>query len=119
MDTEDDAAEGRDKTRGDAGTEEDGEDAPAPKVSVPVPADVTDIETTETKLWELHRLLNNRKGSPSSTYKKNTDANIKAHDLNQKTTQALDTLAEEYEIFEETMEKVTLKLNRVHAVRGG
>ena len=56
------------------------------------PADVTDVETTQTKLWELQRLLNNRKGSLSSTYKKNTGANTKAYDLNQKTMQALDTL---------------------------
>ena len=32
-----------------------------------------------------------------------------ALDLNQKTMQALDSLAEEYEIFEETMKKVTLE----------
>ena len=57
--------------------------------------------------WELHRLLNNRKGSLSSTCKKNTEANTKVYDFNQKTMQALDVLAEEYEIFEETMKKVT------------
>ena len=57
MDTDGDAAEGRDKHRGDASTEDDGEDAPAPKVSAPVPADVTDVETTQSKLWELQRLL--------------------------------------------------------------
>ena len=36
-------------------------------------------------------------------------ANTRASDLNHKTMQALDTLAEEYEIFEETMKKVTLE----------
>ena len=66
-----------------------------------------DFVATEKKLWELHRLLNNRKGSLSSTYKKNTEANTKVYDLNQKTMQALDALAEEYEIFEETMKKGT------------
>ena len=58
---------------------------------------------------ELQRLFNNRKGSPSATYKKNAKANTKACDLNQNTMQALDTLAEEYEIFEETVKKVTLE----------
>ena len=82
-DTVCDVAEGRDKNRGDAY----GEDALAPKVSVPVPADETDVETTQTTLWELQRLLNNLKGSLSSTYKKNTEANTKAYDLNQKTMQ--------------------------------
>ena len=55
---------------------------------------VTDVGTTEKKLWELQRLLNHRKGSLSSTYKKNAEANTRAYDLNQKTMQALDTLAE-------------------------
>ena len=34
------------------------------------------------RLGELHRLLNSRKGSLNATYKKNTKANDKAHDLN-------------------------------------
>ena len=55
------------------------------------------------------RLLNNREGSQSATCKKNAEANTRAHDLNQKTMQALDTLAEEYEIFEEPMKKVTFE----------
>ena len=41
--------------------------------------------------------------SLSSTYKKNTEANTKVYDLNQKSMQALDVLAEECEIFEETL----------------
>ena len=41
------------------------------------------------------------------TRKMPTEANTRAYDLNQKTMQALDTLAEEYELFEETMRKVT------------
>ena len=45
----------------------------------------------------------------SATHKKNAEANTRAHDFNQKTMQALDTFAEEYEIFEETMKKVTLE----------
>ena len=43
------------------------------KVSAPVPANVTDVETTHKKLLELQHLLNNRKGSLSSTCKKNTE----------------------------------------------
>ena len=43
----------------------------------------------------------------ASTDKKNTEANTKVCDLNQTTMQALDVLAEEYGIFEETIENVT------------
>ena len=45
----------------------------------------------------------------NATYKKNAEANTRARDLNQKTMQALDTLAKEHEIFEETMKTVTLE----------
>ena len=40
-----------DKNRRDAGTEDDGENVPAPKVSAPELANVTDVETTQKKLW--------------------------------------------------------------------
>ena len=40
----------------------------------------------------------------SSTFKKNTEANTRVCDLNQKTMQALDVLAEENEIFQVTHE---------------
>ena len=90
-DTESNAAKNKTKK---AGTEDDGENAPAPKVSAPEPANATDVETTQKKLWELQ-------------HKKNAEANTKAYDPNQKTVQALDTLEEEYEIFEETVKKVT------------
>ena len=46
---------------------------------------------------------------PKGKSKRNIQANTRAYDLNQKTMQALDTLAEEYEVFEETMKKVTLE----------
>ena len=59
------------------------------------------------RLGELHRLLNNRKGSLSAAYRENTDANDKAYDLNQKTIQALDAFSEEYVDFEATMANVT------------
>ena len=65
-----------------------------------------DFVVTEKRLWELHRLLNNRKGSLSSTYKKNTEANNKVYDLNQRTVAALDRLAEVYETFEDTWDVV-------------
>ena len=95
----------RDKSQGYNGTEDVDGVAQAPKVSGPVPADATDPETVQSKLWELQRLINNRHGSLRATYKKNTEANTMVYDLNQKTMQALDTLGEEYEIFEETMKK--------------
>ena len=50
----------------------------------------------------MHCLLNNRKGSLSSTYKKNSEANNKVYDLIQRTVAALDHLAEAYETFEDT-----------------
>ena len=74
---------------------------------------VKDFLVTEKRLWQVHHRLNNRKGSSSSTYKKNTEANTKVYDLNQKTMQSLDVLAEEYEIFEETMKKVTHELEEL------
>ena len=43
----------------------------------------------------------------SSTCKKSTEANTKVYDLNQKTMQVMDVLAEEYEILEETVKQVT------------
>ena len=53
--------------------------------------------------------MNSRKGSLSATHKKNAEANDRAYDMNQKTIQALDTLAEEYGTFEATMKKVTFE----------
>ena len=47
-----------------------------------------------------------RKGSLSANYKMNADANTRDYDVNQKTMQALDTLAEECGAFEVTMKKV-------------
>ena len=112
-DNEGEAIEGPDKSQGCDGTE-DVED----KASESAPADPTDVETIRSKLWEQHRLLNNREGRVSATYKKN--ANSRGYDLNQKTMHALDTMAEEYLIFEETMKKVTLETEEGrHAVRSG
>ena len=101
--------EGRDKSQGCDGTEGVEGVTQAPKASDSTLADATYVDTVRSKLWELQRLLNNREGSLSATYKKNTEANTRAYDLNQKTMQALDTSAEEYEIFAETMRKVTFE----------
>ena len=67
----------------------------------------TEKEAVKRRLGELHRLLNSRKGSLHATYRKNTEANDKAYDLNQKSLQALDALAKEYVDFEVTMANVT------------
>ena len=103
------AVEGKEKTHGrEKGTEEDGVAVHDTKENTSEQENVKYFVATEKKLWELLRLLNNRKGSLSSTYEKNTEANTKVYDLNQKTMQALNALAEEYEIFE-TMKKVKHK----------
>ena len=69
----------------------------------------TEKEAVRSRLGELHRLLNNRIGSLSAIDKKNAEANDRAFDMNQKTTQALDTLAEEYGTFEASVKKVTFE----------
>ena len=69
----------------------------------------TEKDAVRSRLGELHRLLNDRKGSLSATYKKNAEANNRAYDRNLKTIQALDTLVEEYGVFEATMKKVTFE----------
>ena len=66
-------------------------------------------EAVQSRLGELHRMLNNRKGSLSATHKKNAEANDRAYDMNQKTIQAPDALAEEYGTFEASMKKVTFE----------
>ena len=79
------------------GTEEDGVAVRDTKENASEQESVKDIVATEKRLWELHRLLNNRKESLSSTYKKNTEANTKVYDLNKKTMQAVDVLADHEE----------------------
>ena len=90
-DNKGEATERRDKSQGCDGTEDVEGVAQASKASDSAPADATDAETIRSKLWELQRLLNNRKGSPSATYKKHAEASTRAVDLNLKTMQALDT----------------------------
>ena len=96
--------EGRDKSQDCDGTRDVVEVPQASSDSAH--ADATNADMIRTKLWEPQRLLNHRKGSLSATKKKNSEANTRAYDFNQKTMQALDTLAEEYEAFEVTMMKV-------------
>ena len=64
-------------------------------------------EAFRSRLGELRRLLNNRKGSLSATYKKTAEANDRAYDMNQRTIRALEALAEEYTSVEPSMKKVT------------
>ena len=56
---------------------------------------------TKEELWALQKVLRSRKGTLSATYKKSTEANTKVYDLNQKTMQALGSLAGVYATFEE------------------
>ena len=65
-DTEGGTMEGQDENRGDVGIEEGGETVPDSKVNALERVNAMDSETTEKKLWELQRFLNNRKESPSS-----------------------------------------------------
>ena len=58
-------------------------------------------EHEEEDLWAPQKVLSSRKGSLSATYNKNTEANTKVFDLNQKTIQALDRLAGVYATFED------------------
>ena len=64
------------------GTEEDGFAIRDTKENASEQESAKDFEATEKRLWEMHRLFNNRTGSLSSTYKKNTEANTKVYDLN-------------------------------------
>ena len=92
--------EGRDKSQGCDGTRDVVEVPQASKASDSAHADATNADMVRTKLWEPQRLLNNRKGSHSATCEKIAEDNTRVYDLNQKTMQALDTLAEKYEAFE-------------------
>ena len=83
-DDEGGAIEGRDKSQGCDGTE-DVQGVPKASDSSP-----TDAVSVRSMLWEPQRLLNNRKGSLSATYKRSAEANTRAHDLHQKPIQALD-----------------------------
>ena len=57
---------------------------------------------TKEDMWTLQRVLDSRKCSLGSTYKKNSEANNKVYDLNHNTMAALDRLTDAYETFEDT-----------------
>ena len=89
------------------GTEEDGGAVRDTKENASGQDGVIDFVARQKRMWELHRPLNNRKGSLSAIYKKNTEANTKVYDLNQKTMQAVDVLGEDFAILKDTMKDVT------------
>ena len=93
-------AENSDKYHGRVATDNAVSTAPADTTWDSATAMTTEKEAVRTRLRELDRLLNHRKGSLSATYKMGAEANDRAYDMNQKTIQALDTLAEEYGAFE-------------------
>ena len=76
--------ESRDRNQGCADTENGAETAQASTASDSTLASATEKDTVRSRLWELHRLLNNRKGSFSATFQKNAEANSRTYDLNQK-----------------------------------
>ena len=93
---------------------------PAPPTCDSITTLRTEKEAVQSRLGELHRLLNNPKGSFSTTNKKNVEVNDRAYDMNQKTIQALDTLAEECGVFEATMKLVALEQRNICVgIRGG
>ena len=56
---------------------------------------------TREELWRLQEISSNKKGSLSQTWKRNTEANAKVNDLNQKTLYALETLVSVLAVFDE------------------
>ena len=104
-----DAVENRDKDHGRAAADSVTYTAPAHSAWDTPAATATEKGAIRSRLGELHRLLNNRQGSLDAPYKKKAEANDRAYDMNQKTTQASDALAEEYTAFEASMKKVTFE----------
>ena len=90
------AEKGKEKEKDKEKEKEKGRDRPREKF----------INVTKEDLWALQRVLVSRKSSLSSTYKKNSGANNKLYDLNQRTVAALDRLAEVCETFEDTWDIV-------------
>ena len=67
------------------------------------------LNITDADLCSLQKIQHNEKGSLSQTYKKNTEANAKVVDLNQKTMQALEFLAVVCSAFEKAGEDLNKK----------
>ena len=70
---------------------------------------------------KLLRLLNNPTVRVASVqhFKKKLETNNRAYNMNQKTIQALDTLAKEYGVFEVTMKKGDVEYEGRCALCGG
>ena len=66
---------------------------------------------TPDELWKLQKNLSCKKGSLSPTFKKNTEANAKVYDLNQKTMQDLHTLAVVCPTFEKPVRTWRLRIS--------
>ena len=110
MEVEVELLEGRDKCQGCDGTRGVVEVPQASKASDSAHADATTADTVQTKLWRTTTSPQQPKGKTQrNTFQRNVEANTRVHDLNQKTMQALNTLAEENEAFEVTMKKVDTK----------
>ena len=76
------------------------------------------LNITPEDLWRLQKILSNKKESLSQTYKKNTEANANVCDFNQKTMQALETLAAVYAVFEKAGENLNVETSEVLCADG-
>ena len=59
------------------------------------------LQIAPAELWKMQKILSSKTGSSSQTYKNNTEAKTKVIDLNQRTMQALNTVAVVYATFEQ------------------
>ena len=98
--------EDRDRNHGRVAADSATHTAPAHSAWDSAAATATEKEAFRSRLGQLHRLVNNRKGSLNATNDKNAEANDRAYDMKLKTIQALDTLTQEYGNFEVSMKKV-------------
>ena len=58
-------------------------------------------------VWRPQTTIFHKQGSLSQAYKKNTDANAEVNDINQKTMQALESLAVAHSAFDASHDKVS------------
>ena len=68
------------------------------------------LSITPDDLWSLQKILSNKKRSLSHTFLEKTEANAKVYDPNEKTMQALESLAVVYAAFEEAGEPLNKEL---------
>ena len=62
------------------------------------------LNITPEEFWRLRKILSNKKGGLTQTYKKNTEAKAKVYDHKQKTMQALESPAAVHAVFEKADE---------------